>query len=53
MRRLLSIDVDRWWKLRAGIPLEVAVFLTVNPLWFELFFKPINDLQKPLMIEWE
>ncbi len=29
-RRLFSIDVDRWWKLREGIPLEVAVHLTIH-----------------------
>ena len=31
----------------------MTVLLTVKQLRFELFFKPINDLQKPLMIEWE
>jgi hypothetical protein len=49
----LSIDVDRWWKQREGIALKVAVCLTVNPPPSEAFFKRINDLQEPLMIEWE
>jgi hypothetical protein len=29
-RRLFSIDVDRWWKLREGIPLKMTVVLTVS-----------------------
>lgn len=52
-RRLLSIDVDRWWKLREGMPCEVAVHLTVEPATFEPSYRRINGLQTPLMIEWE
>jgi len=33
--------------------LEVAVHLTVKPARLEAFFNRINDLQGPLMIEWE
>ncbi|MCL4764350.1 MAG: hypothetical protein KJ018_21670, partial [Burkholderiales bacterium] len=41
-----------WWKLRAGMPREVAVHLTVKPARFEMSYKRINGLQKPLIIEW-
>ena len=34
------------------MPREVAVHLTVKPVNFERPYKRINDLQKPLMIEW-
>lgn len=51
-RRLFSIDVDGWWKLREGIPLEMAVHLTVKPARFDALAKRINGLQEPLMIEW-
>ena len=53
MCRLLSIDVDRWWKLRAEMPREVAVHVTVKPVSFEMSYKRINGSRKPLMIEWE
>jgi hypothetical protein len=39
--------------LRKGIPLEVAVHLTVKPARFDVLAKQINSLQEPLMIEWE
>ena len=52
-RRRFSIDVDGSWKLREGIPLEVAVHLTVKPARVDPLAKRINDLPKPLMIEWE
>ena len=51
--RLLSIDVDRWRKLRQGMPLEVTVQVTVKPARFEMSCKRISGLQAPLMIEWE
>ena len=37
----------------SGMPLQVAVYLTVKPARFGPFFKPINGLRKLLMIEWE
>jgi hypothetical protein len=36
-----------------GIPLEVTVKLTVKPARVDALAQRINDLQKPLMIEWE
>ncbi|MCC6535714.1 MAG: hypothetical protein IT531_24445 [Burkholderiales bacterium] len=45
--------MDGSWKLREGIPLEVAVHLTVKPARVDPLAKRINDLPKPLMIEWE
>jgi hypothetical protein len=44
------MDVDRWWKLREGMPLEVTVQVTVKPARFEMSYRRINSLQKPLMI---
>jgi hypothetical protein len=35
------------------MPLEVAVHLTVKLTRFDALAKRINDLQTPLMIEWE
>jgi len=52
-RRLSSIHVDRWCKLLGGIPPEVAVLLTVKLARFGVLSKRSNDLQKPLIIEWE
>lgn len=31
----------------------MTMLLTVKPPPFEVFFKPINGLQNPLIIEWE
>jgi hypothetical protein len=39
--------------LLTGIPLEVAVHLTVKPARFDALAKRINGLQELLMIEWE
>jgi len=35
------------------MPLEVTVQVTVKPARFEMSYKRINGLQKPLTIEWE
>jgi len=35
------------------MPLEVTVQVTVKPARFEMPYKRINALPKPLMIEWE
>ncbi|AMN46788.1 hypothetical protein ACG33_06685 [Steroidobacter denitrificans] len=51
-RRLFSIDIDRWWKLRSEISLEVAVYLTVKPARCDALAKRINGLQELLTIEW-
>jgi hypothetical protein len=39
--------------MREGIPLEVAVHLTVKRVRCDALAKRINGLQEPLMIEWE
>jgi hypothetical protein len=36
-----------------GDPARSGGMLTVNPPRAEAFFKEINGLQEPLMIEWE